>query len=186
MHHFPAVAARFRRRLGSQLKGSVVAHHNIMEPYRRRRRCLLSSPTTSSVPPASKPASHALPCPPSSSASVDGVGRDGVRRPAEERCGRLTQVVRQLQHTHPLSSQKEKACRIVTNHHQIDSSPRRVSRFTSTRHTSPRSSNELFSTSRSLRCIALHMSPNSQVPSYRSRTPCTHEPFAEPLLGANG
>ena len=133
MHHFPAVAARFRRRLGSQLKGSVVAHHNIMEPYRRRRRCLLSSPTTSSVPPASKPVSHALPCPPSLSASVDGVGRDGVRRPAEERYVSLTQVVRQLQHTHPLSSQKEKACRVVANHHQIDSSPRRVRRFTSIR-----------------------------------------------------
>ena len=71
-----------------------------------------------------------------SSASVDGVGRDGVRRPAAERCVSLTQVVRQLQHTHPLSSQKEKACRIVTNHHQIDSSPRRVRRFTSTRHVS--------------------------------------------------
>ena len=154
-----------------------------MEPYRLRRRCLLSSPTTSSVPPASKPASHALPCPPSSSASVDGVGRDGIRRPAEERCGRLTQVVRQLQHTHPLSSQKEKTCRIVSNHHQIDSSPRRVSRLYET---SPRSSNELFSTSRSLRCIALHMFPHSQVPAYRLRAACTHEPFAEPLLGANG
>ena len=59
-----------------------------MEPYRRRRRCLLSSPTTSSVPPASKPVSHALPCPPSLSASVDGVGRDGVRRPAESAAAR--------------------------------------------------------------------------------------------------
>ena len=133
MHHFPAVAARFRRRLGSQLKGSVVTHHNIMEPYRRRRRCLSSSPTTSSVPPASKPASHALPCPLARRRASMAVGRDGVRRPAAERCVGLTQVVRQLQHTHPLSSQKEKACRIVTNHHQIDSSPRRVSRFTSIR-----------------------------------------------------
>ena len=112
MHHFPAVAARFRTRLGSRLRSHPPQYHGTRTVRVFTNDVQRPARVEAGLARAALPAFL--------------VGERRWRRPrrhGDSQC-RLTQVVHQLQHTHPLSSQKEKTCRIVSNHHQIDSSPR--------------------------------------------------------------